>query len=71
MAVADGLTFTIGQITWTTGVGGSFVAPVEEAQNRSEPTTLAPASTTPASTTPTCSTPSIGSALESLKPYLW
>ena len=30
MAVADGLTFTIGQITWTAGSYG-FVTPMEEA----------------------------------------
>jgi hypothetical protein len=56
-AVADGLSFTVGQITWTTGVNSFTATATEEAQIRSAsimsssataPTTLATASTTPA-----------------------
>jgi hypothetical protein len=63
-AVADGLSFTVGQITWTTGVNNFTAAAMEEAQIRSAltmsssataPTTLVTAPTTPATapTTPT------------------
>jgi hypothetical protein len=60
-AVADGLSFTVGQITWTTGVNSFTATTTVEAQIRSAsttsssataPTTLAMALTTPA-TTPT------------------
>jgi hypothetical protein len=56
-AVADGLSFTVGQITWTTGVNSFTVTTTEEAQIRfasttsssaTAPTTLATAPTTPA-----------------------
>jgi hypothetical protein len=67
-AVVDGLSFTIGQITWTTGVNSFTATATEEAQIRSAlttsssttaPTTLAMAPTTPAtaSTTPTTRRP--------------
>jgi hypothetical protein len=63
-AMADGLSFTIGKITWTTGVNSFTATAMEEAQIRSvlttsssamAPTTLAMAPTTPAMalTTPT------------------
>jgi hypothetical protein len=54
-AVADGLSFTVGQITWTTNVNSFTATAMEEAQIRSAsttsssataPTTLATASTT-------------------------
>jgi hypothetical protein len=32
MAVADGLSFTVGQITWTTGVNSFIAAATEELQ---------------------------------------
>jgi hypothetical protein len=57
MAVADGLSFTIGQITWTTGVNNFTAAATEEDQIRFASTTsslatvlttLATALTTPA-----------------------
>jgi hypothetical protein len=60
-AVADGLSFTVGQITWTTSVNSFTATTTEEAQIRSAwttsssataPTTLATAPTTPA-TAPT------------------
>jgi hypothetical protein len=38
-AVADGLSFTIGQITWTTGINGFTATASEEAQIRSACTT--------------------------------
>jgi hypothetical protein len=67
-AMADGLSFTIGQITWTTGVNNFPATAKEEAQIRSTsttsspamaPTTLATAPTTPATalTTPTTHRP--------------
>jgi hypothetical protein len=49
MVTAAGLTFTIGQITWTTGSNDFVIAAVEEVQIRSASTT----SPTPASTTTT------------------
>jgi hypothetical protein len=49
MATAAGLTFTIGQITWTTGSNDFVVIAMEEVQIRSASTT----SPTPASTTTT------------------
>jgi hypothetical protein len=60
-AVEDGLSFTVGQITWTTGVNSFIATTMEEAQIRSAlttsslataPTTLAMDPTTPA-TAPT------------------
>jgi hypothetical protein len=57
VAVADGISFTIGQITWTTGVNNFTAAATEEEQIRSMstastsatvPATLATALTTPA-----------------------
>jgi hypothetical protein len=60
-AVVDGLSFTVGQITWTTSVNSFSATATEEAQIRSAPTTsssatapttLATAPTTPA-TAPT------------------
>jgi hypothetical protein len=67
-AVADDLSFTIGQITWTTDVNSFTATATEEAQIRSArttsssttaPTTLAMAPTTPATapTTPTTRRP--------------
>jgi hypothetical protein len=67
-AVADELSFTIGQITWTTGVNSFTATATEEAQIRSAsttsssattPTTLVTAPTTPtmALTTPTTRRP--------------
>jgi hypothetical protein len=59
--VVDGLSFTVGQITWTTSVNSFSATATEEAQIRSAPTTsssatapttLATAPTTPA-TAPT------------------
>jgi hypothetical protein len=61
VAVADDLTFTVGQITWTTGINSFTATATDEVQIRSAstmsssamaPTTLATASTTPA-TAPT------------------
>jgi hypothetical protein len=46
-AVADGLSFTIGQITWTTGVNSFTTAATEEVQIRSASTTPATAPATP------------------------
>jgi hypothetical protein len=57
VAMADGLSFTVGQITWTTGVNSFTATATEEAQIRSAsttsssamaPVTLATATTTPA-----------------------
>jgi hypothetical protein len=65
VAVADGLTFTVGQITWTTGVNSFTTTTMEEAQIRSAstmsssataPTTLATASTTPTTALTTLTT---------------
>jgi hypothetical protein len=67
-AVADGLSFTVGQITWTTGVNSFTATTTEEEQIRftsstsssaTAPTTLATAPTTPATapTTPTTHRP--------------
>jgi hypothetical protein len=42
-AVADGLTFIVGQITWTTGVDGFTVTTMEKAQIQSASTTSSPA----------------------------
>jgi hypothetical protein len=64
-AVADGLSFTVGQITWTTGINSVTATATEEAQIRSAsttfssataPTTLATAPTTPATAPTTLTT---------------
>ena len=51
IAVADGLTFTVGQVTWTTRPGGFVNVFMEEMQIQSTPTTLA---SVPAATTSSC-----------------
>jgi hypothetical protein len=65
VAVANGLTFTIDQITWTTGVNNFTTTATEEAQIRSAlttspsamaPTTLATALTTLATALTTLTT---------------
>ena len=56
MATPNGLTFTVGQITWTTGSDGFIVMTMEEAWIQSAPTTASPASAmapTTVDTTPT------------------
>jgi hypothetical protein len=64
--VAEGLSFTVGQITWTTGVNSFTAIAMEEAHIRSAstmsssaiaPTTLATTPTIPATTTPTTRRP--------------
>jgi hypothetical protein len=68
VAMVDGLSFTVGQITWTTSVNSFTTTTTEEAQIRSAsttsssamaPTMLAMAPTTPATapTTPTIRRP--------------
>ena len=44
MATPNGLTFTVGQITWTTGSDGFIVMTTEEAWIQSAPTTASPTS---------------------------
>ena len=46
MATPNGLTFTIGQITWTTGSGNFIAMTTEEARIQSASTTASPASAT-------------------------
>ena len=46
MATPNGLTFTVGQITWTTGSDGFIVMTTEEAWIQSAPTTASPTSAT-------------------------
>jgi len=46
MATPNGLTFTIGQITWTTGSDNFIAMTTEEAQIQSASTTASPASAT-------------------------
>ena len=46
MAMPNGLTFTVGQITWTTGSDGFIVMTTEEAWIQSTPTTASPTSAT-------------------------
>jgi hypothetical protein len=59
-AVADGLSFTVGQITWTTGVNSFTATTTEEAQIRFVSTTsLSATALTTLATTPT--TPGNGS----------
>jgi hypothetical protein len=64
MATAAGLTFTIGQITWTTGSNDFVIAAMEEVQIRSALTT----SLTPASTTTTLAPASLAPAPSSTTP---
>jgi hypothetical protein len=53
-AEAEGLTFTIGQITWMTHVGGLTTTTLEENQIRSEtPEVVVPIMSTTTTTTPT------------------
>jgi hypothetical protein len=58
MAMAVGLTFTISQITWTTGSNDFIITAMEEVQIRSASTT----SPTPASTTTTLAPASLAPA---------
>jgi hypothetical protein len=44
MAMPNGLTFTVGQITWTTGADDSIAMTTEEAWIQPAPTTTSPAS---------------------------
>jgi hypothetical protein len=53
-AMADGLSFTVGQITWTTGVNSFTATTTEEAQIRSASTTSS--SATALTTLPTAPT---------------
>ena len=46
MATPNGLTFTIGQITWTTGSDNSIAMTTEEARIQSASTTASPTSAT-------------------------
>ena len=46
MATPNGLTFTIGQITWTTGTDNIIAMTTEEARIQSASTTASPASAT-------------------------
>ena len=46
MATPNGLTFTVGQITWTTGSDGFIVMTMEEAWIQFAPTTASPTSAT-------------------------
>ena len=46
MATPNGLTFTVGQITWTTGSDDFIAMTLEEAWIQSAPTTASPASAT-------------------------
>jgi hypothetical protein len=64
MATAAGLTFTIGQITWTTGSNDFAIAAMEEVQIRSASTT----SPTPASTTTTLALASLAPVPSSTTP---
>ena len=52
IAVADGLTFTVGQVTWTTSPGGFVNTLMEEVQIQSAPTALAPVPAAPTSSRP-------------------
>ncbi|XP_066341356.1 zinc finger BED domain-containing protein DAYSLEEPER-like [Miscanthus floridulus] len=47
MATPNGLTFTVGQITWTTGADDSVAKATEEAWIQPAPTTTSPASDIP------------------------
>ena len=56
MAMPNDLTFTIGQITWTTGSDDSIAMTTEEAWIQPAPTTTSPASATALTTTDTAPT---------------
>ena len=56
MATPNGLTFTVGQITWTTGSDDFNAMTTEEAWIQSAPTTASPASATAPTTTDTAPT---------------
>ena len=56
MATPNGLTFIVGQITWTTGSDGFIVMTTEEAWIQSAPTTTPLASATAPTTTATAPT---------------
>jgi hypothetical protein len=60
-SMVDGLSFTVGQITWTTGVNSFNATTTKEAQIRSASTTsssaMAPTTPTTAPTTPTTHRP--------------
>jgi hypothetical protein len=64
VAMAAGLTFTIGQITWTTGSNDFIIVAMEEVQIRSASTT----SPTLASTTTTLAPASLAPAPSSTMP---
>ena len=56
VATSNGLTFTIGQITWTTGSDNFIATTPEEAWIQSAPTTASPASATALTTVDTAPT---------------
>ena len=56
MATSNGLTFTIGQITWTTGSDDFIAMTLEEAWIQSAPTTASPTSATALTTVDTAPT---------------
>ena len=56
MATPNGLTFTVGQITWTTGSDDFIAKTPEEAWIQSAPTTASPASASAPTTTGTAPT---------------
>ena len=56
MATPNGLTFTVGQITWTTGSDGFIVMTTEEAWIQSASTTASPTSATATTTVDTAPT---------------
>ena len=56
MATPNGLTFTVGQITWTTGSDDFIAMTTEEAWIQSAPTTTSPTSATASTTTDTAPT---------------
>lgn len=63
MATPNGFTFTVGQITWTTGSNDFIAMNTEEVQIQSAPTTVPPASVTaPIALGLTPSTPALSSA---------
>ena len=56
MATPNGLTFTVGQITWTTGSDDSIAMTTKEAWIQPAPTTTSPASATAPTTVDTAPT---------------
>ena len=56
MATPNGLTFTVGQITWTTGADDFIAKATEEAWIQPAPTTTSPASATAPTTVNTAPT---------------